>query len=94
MEQLVNLGSTAVLDADQISIGQFTEIDGQLLVVEKIEGINVYFRPVTGWKSWKYRWEKASLIVKLTIFSAVIVVGALLFLGIMSIGEHSHGIWY
>ena len=93
MEQLINLGTAAVLDADKLSVGQFTEINGQIFVVEKIEGINVYFLPVIGRKSWKYRWMKSSLIVKLAIFAAVIIVGALLFLCIMTLGGHSYGIW-
>ena len=93
MEQFANLGTAAVLDADQLSIGQFTEIDGRILVVEKIEGINVYFRPVTGWKSWKYRWAKAPLIVKLAIFTVVVVIGALLFLGIMALLPQGTTYW-
>jgi hypothetical protein len=55
MAQFANLGTAAVLDPDCLTVGQHTEIDGQLLVVEKIEGINVFFRPVTGWELWKHR---------------------------------------
>ena len=74
MEQFANLGTAAVLDADQLSVGQYTEIDGQVLVVTKIEGINVYFRPVTNRELWRYRWDSLNTIGKVLFGTLVFIV--------------------
>ena len=74
MEHFASLGTAAVLDADQLSIGQYTEIDGQVFAVTKIEGINVYFRPVTKRELWKYRWNHAAPIEKIVVGAVVLFV--------------------
>ena len=60
-EQFINLGTAAVLDAKQLSVGQYTEIDGQVLKVTRIvDDLHVYFAPVTGRELWMYRWQNLS----------------------------------
>ena len=93
MEPIANLGTVAVLDADNLLVGHYMEIEKQLFIVTKIDGINVFFRPLTRWEMWKYRWGKARLIVKLAIFVAVVIVGALLLLAVLNIGGHSNAGW-
>jgi hypothetical protein len=75
-DNYANLGTAAVLDPSQLRVGQYTEIDGQVLVVDKIvDDLHVYFRPVKGRELWLYRWRNlstAGIIVLCTVGVAVV----------------------
>ena len=76
-KHFANLGTAAVMDADCLTVGQYTEIDGQVLVLEKIDGIKVYWRPVTGKEMWLYRWDQISTGTKQVAAVLVAVAVAL-----------------
>ena len=79
MEQFADLGSVAVMDAERLVVGSYVEMDGQVLVVDRIVGIRVYFRPVTRWELIRYRCTTKVIVVT---FSAIIfVVGLFYWLG-------------
>ena len=76
MEQFANLGNVAVMDADNLVVGSYVEMDGQVLVVDRIVGIHVYFRPVTRWELVRYRCTTKVVVVTLC---AIILVGGLFY---------------
>jgi len=56
---LVELGSTAVLDAKNLQVGQIITLDDDhVVIVTGIEGERIYTRPLIGfeyaWFRWKY----------------------------------------
>jgi hypothetical protein len=74
-DNFVTLGSVAVLDPDNLIEGQVIEIDGQILLVKRIIGENVYLSPVTGRKLYAYHWSSLNWIGKL--LAIAVPVGAI-----------------
>lgn len=73
-----NLGVVAVLDAQKLSEGMHISIDGQILVVTRIEGEAVFIRPLSTRERWfenvkKYRLAIGILMV-IGLFFAVRMV--------------------
>jgi hypothetical protein len=80
MKQYASLGTAAVLDADLLRPGMHTEINGEILVVEKIvDGVNVYFRPLTKWEKVQYRWSNFSTTKKTFVSLLVLMAVGLLY---------------
>lgn len=78
--QFLNLGTAAVLDAANLHVGSYTEIDGQVLVVENIvDDLHVYFRPVTGLELWRYRWSQLSMIGQTLAGTLAVLIIVMLF---------------
>ena len=77
-EKFANLGSVAVLDANNLVVGCCVDIGGEVLMVDKIIGINVYFRPLTKWERIRYTWSQFSLMGKCLICVILLSVGAIL----------------
>lgn len=80
MKQYQSLGTAAVLDADLLRPGVHIEIDGRIFVVEKIvDGVNVYFRPLTRWETIQYRWNNFNTVKKIFTFLLVLISVGLLY---------------
>jgi len=79
-EQFATLGTAAVLDAEKLIVGSTVEIDGEILVVTNIvDGIHVYFRPLTPKEKFRYRLHQLSTVRKLIIFfGGILIVSVLL----------------
>ena len=77
-EQFANLGTVAVLDANNLTVGCCVEIGSEVLMVDKIIGINVYFRPLTKWERIRYMWSQFSWIGKCLICGILLSMGATL----------------
>jgi hypothetical protein len=74
MEQFADLGSVAVMDAERLVVGSYVDIDGQVLVVDRIVGgIHVYFRPLTRWELVRYRCTMKVIVIALSVI--ILIVG-------------------
>ena len=64
-ETIAELGTAAVLDADNLTVGQHANIGGMECVCSRIEGTEVTFRPLTTRERWLYFWSNQSTFMKL-----------------------------
>lgn len=86
MEHFTSLGTTAVLDPENLSVGSHIEIDGQVLVVDRIvNDLHVYFRPVSGWSLLKFRWSQFSPTKKGIAMALVLSITVVLLWGLYSL---------
>jgi hypothetical protein len=71
-DQFVSLGVSVVLDAENLVEGTYINIDGKLLVVQRIvDTQNVYVRPVVGLEYWRY-WMVNHKLLVIMVIAAVI----------------------
>jgi hypothetical protein len=81
--QFAKLGTAAVLDADNLTVGSFIEIEKEILVVTKIvDTIHVYFRPATKLEQLRYYWSQFSFWGKTLICGILISLGVIIFYGL------------
>jgi hypothetical protein len=75
MDQFINLGTAAVLDASKLVPGSYVEIDKEVFVVGKVvDDLHVYFRPASFWELVRYRcWSQFSSIGKILIYGIIVV---------------------
>ena len=52
---LVDLGTSVVLDAANMSIGMHLVINGQVFIIQQIHNQSVVLRPLTTWELIKFR---------------------------------------
>lgn len=75
-DNLHDLGSTVVFDAENMRVGMYVKMGDQLLVISKIEGERVFVEPVTGALLYIHKARKHT---KLLAFILLIVVLAISF---------------
>lgn len=79
MSQHHEIGVAAVLDADKLQVGNYVEIEGQLVKVDYMIGDAIYFKIITGPELWKFRvislWQKRKTRL---ISCALIAMGAII----------------
>jgi len=68
------IGTTAVFDAQNITVGSLVEIEGQLLRVDHMIGTAVYYKVVVGREKWAYRTKQVWQSNKAFILTGVVIV--------------------
>ena len=71
-EKFIDLGTAAVLNAENLVVGQYVEIDGEVLKVNDIvDNLHVYLTPVHGVELLMYLWYNTSTVLQALIMVAL-----------------------
>ncbi len=74
-EHFASLGAGVVLDPSNLTEGCYVAVGDEVMIVSRIEGNNVYFRPVLGWDLWCYRLRQNRVAI-VAFFIALLIIAA------------------
>ena len=73
-DNLANLGTSVVLDAHQMNVGDHIFMGNDLCIITEINGERVVVQPVVGWELLKYRLLKHRILVSIAVLAVAAVI--------------------